>query len=366
MLGPQDKLHNSCQKQSQYVTQRLRQKVKTYGQYLRTDKTQDTQPSRCVGYYPVGRISKIKTQSKGKMKTNTPYLSFKPPTEEQIKRRIERQEIRNLLSRIGTPPRVTNVSYEALKLDHPSDLVEQSEKATQLTCSSSEASVEPKRLVGFDQITQVTWRDLTDWDDDVTTVIEIIVGKITQQSLMELCHEEELYKLKTRYHRLQETQDAREAEENNVMETEMERIQEAMDKLEEQYKKKRNMDELTKRVGANVESGALIREVLPAVLDEIQHYGIHMNELFEEINFAFTRSLTEAFGIELDSTDQDLLMRLIEEEIQRRYDVYTHPETNVRTFPPMKTIIRSPPMSDEFEVQRRRVQFDGELFNENE
>lgn len=38
---------------------------------------------------------------------------------------------------------------------------------------------------------------------------------------------------------------------------------------------------------------------------------------------------------ELSGPEQEILMILIKEEIQNRYDVYTHPETNERQFEPM-------------------------------
>lgn len=65
---------------------------------------------------------------------------------------------------------------------------------------------------------------------------------------------------------------------------------------------------------------------------------------------------------ELSGPEQEILMRLIKEEIQNRYDVYRHPETNERVFRPLVEQDEEEPMEEDYiQILNKRVQISSNI-----
>lgn len=372
VLERQVGIHDACApvnpQRYRYVSPVYRKKYNTYTSILHPPQVQKiSQFSPCVA---VCR-PKNKKLTPGPPRKAPPNRrtcpKHKPLTQTEIRLRVERQTLRDLRTRIRTPPRVTNKNYDKLiKVDPESPTEQRTDKATQITCPPLEVKDETgTKKFGFDRSTQVTSADVVPWDEDITMYVEVISGKITQQCVLELCHEEELHRLRTEYRQLQESQAAREANEAEAVRIETEQSRAFLKVIEQQCERKRIVEDLMRKISAVVTSEALVRDVLPLVLDDLQHYGVHLSEIVEEINNAFTQTLTETIGMELRNTEQEIIMMIIKDEIQRRYDVYTHPETNVRQFEPMQAEVEMEAVEEERKEKKVHISSKVEVMHDS-
>lgn len=300
-LHAKPRIHDSCQPVRpipyHYVSPAFRKKYDNYNSIHHPELQQVSRYSTC-GEAPKICVKQTPVHQTKTLKSNKICRPYKTLTEKQIRLRIERQTLRDMRNRIRSPPRATkdNLKFKKLVKMH-TDLLEDPttlNKTTQLNCPplEFEQPEKPKRI-GFDRSTQVTSAELGNWDDVIANFVEVITGKITQQCMMELCHEEELHELRVHYRRLEEFGEIRKDDERDIKEAENERQRIFSGLLKDQNERKQNQEDLMNRIGAAMAGDAFIRDLLPPVLDQLHQYGVHLDEVVEEINEAFTDALTE-------------------------------------------------------------------------
>lgn len=302
-LHAKPRVHSSCLPVSvvpyHYVSPALRKKYENY-HAIHHPKLQQVIRYPCVGGPGAGY--------RRKGVAGTPFNQAAPSindklcrphktlTEKQIRLRIERQTLRDMRKRIHSPPQATKYRFQELEKFYDDHLEEPTtlNKTTQLNCPSLEfKQPEKPRRIGFDQSTQVTSADFGDWDDEITNFVEVITGKITQQCLMEVSHEEELYQLRVYYRQLDESRQTRIVDERDIQDAESKLQGHLAEMLKEQQERKQRQEDLMNRITATVTGEAFIRDLLPPVLEHLHSYGVHLDEVVEEINDAFTDELTE-------------------------------------------------------------------------
>merc|ERR1712167_287666 len=122
----------------------------------------------------------------------------------------------NLLKKLrsGTPPAVDGRQHATLQtelyLEELADKVEESDAHAQtdafLDRPATPLFVPAK--TGADVATQILPGELFDFDLEVRPILEVLVGKTTEQALMEVCEEEELATLRAQKRRVEQQREA--------------------------------------------------------------------------------------------------------------------------------------------------------------
>lgn len=146
---------------------------------------------------------------------------------------------------------------------------------------------------GVDKETQIGPRDLFDFDFEVTPILEVLVGKTLQVSMLELMEEEELDSI---YKRQQEFEQMRNAELMEVQRLEAEasrRFAEKQRRLKQEKERKRLMEELQEKVAARAFSKSYLADLHESVFTALEETGHFYDPVHKEVADIFMPWLTD-------------------------------------------------------------------------
>ncbi|XP_037079008.1 radial spoke head protein 3 homolog B-like [Pollicipes pollicipes] len=213
---------------------------------------------------------------------------------------------------------------------------------------------------GADVATQIYEGDLFDFDLESAPILEVLVGKTVEQSLLEVMEEEELESLREHQRRFQEQRQAEAAEQQRLGERERRHTEEKDRRMAQRRVALEQEEETGAKVAASALAQSYLADMVPAVFSNLRQKGFFFNGVERDIETAFMPWLRDAVEQELDKvlSGKEVLDDLILDAVRkRREELERRPSLTSRLPPPA-----SPPaQSDDTEARE-----DGEAGEEAE
>ncbi|CAH8608727.1 unnamed protein product [Schistosoma margrebowiei] len=208
-------------------------------------------------------------------------------------------------------------------------LTEQIEEADE-TCQTDDFLDRPPTplyvpaKVGVDVMTQIYEGDLFDFDLEVTPILEVLIGKTIEQSLLEIAEEEELASIRAQQNAFEEIRQADLLEVARLTERER-RIQEEKERRKAQYLTVIEQEkELTTKVAAQAFAKAYLADLQTHVFNNLTETGYFYDPVERDIEEGFLPWLMEQIDEELELWNDACLLLdgMIREVVQERHHEY--------------------------------------------
>lgn len=162
-----------------------------------------------------------------------------------------------------------------LYLEELTDRVEETEIATQtdafLDRPPSPLFIPPK--TGVDATTQIEDGELFDFDQEVKPILEVLIGKTMEQSLMEVMEEEELDRLRDHQREFEELRSAELAEVQRMEEQARRREEEKDKRMAEQRQAVLAQKATAEKIAARAFAQSYLSDLVPSVFTSLNEGG---------------------------------------------------------------------------------------------
>ncbi|CAH8863575.1 unnamed protein product [Trichobilharzia szidati] len=178
--------------------------------------------------------------------------------------------------------------------------------------------------VGMDVMTQIYEGDLFDFDLEVKPILEVLIGKTIEQSLLEIAEEEELASIRAQQNAFEEIRQADLLEVARLAERER-RIQEEKERRKAQFLAVAEQErELAVKVAAQAFAKAYLSDLQPHVFSILSENGYFYDPIERDIEEGFLPWLMEEIDeqLELENDARLLLDGMIREVVQERHHEY--------------------------------------------
>ncbi|XP_014854483.1 PREDICTED: radial spoke head protein 3 homolog isoform X1 [Poecilia mexicana] len=179
---------------------------------------------------------------------------------------------------------------------------------------------------GVDVETQIEEGDLFDFDLEVQPVLEVLVGKTIEQSLLEVMEEEELACLRAQQRVFQELRNNELAEVQRLEEQERRYREEKERRVAQQKEVLKKEQETAEKIAARVFSQQYLAGLLPAVFSSLRRHGYFYDPVEKDISVNFLPWLIAEVNKQLDKryTAREVLDNIIYEVTLKRLEDFKH------------------------------------------
>ena len=157
----------------------------------------------------------------------------------------------------------------------------------------------PKKT-GVDRETQIEEGDLFDFDFEVEPILQVLVGKTLEQSLMEVLEEEELANMRAHQDEFDQIRAAELAEAQRMEEAEKRRAEEKERRLVQERERVQNERTVAKKVAARGFAHRYIGDVVSDVFGHLEGTGFFYDPLVKEIEDDFMPWLMSGVGSSIE------------------------------------------------------------------
>ncbi|XP_057675118.1 radial spoke head protein 3 homolog [Corythoichthys intestinalis] len=140
---------------------------------------------------------------------------------------------------------------------------------------------------GEDVATQILEGELFDFDREVQPVLEVLVGKTIEQSLLEVMEEEELACLRAQQRAFQQLRNAELAEVQRLQEQERRRAEEKECRIGQQKEAVRKEKETAEMIAAQACAQQFLSKLFPAVFASLRRHGYFYDPVERDIEINF-------------------------------------------------------------------------------
>jgi len=140
---------------------------------------------------------------------------------------------------------------------------------------------------GVDAETQIEEGDLFDFDFEVEPILEVLVGKTLEQSLMEVLEEEELANMRAHEDQFDQIRAAELAEAQRMEAAERRRFEEKESRLRQERERLERERVVSEKVAARSFARRYVGDVMTTVFDGLQDNGFFYDPLVREIEEEF-------------------------------------------------------------------------------
>lgn len=232
------------------------------------------------------------------------------------KRKVKSKRTR---SRIKTPRAVDGRMHMEMQTDPYLEEIHVSKKEQALGTQTDPFLDRPStplfvpKLSGKSMATQIEDGDLFDFDREVEPILEVLMGKTIEQSLMEVLEEEEL-KSYTRYKaEFEQKRNVELAQCQRLEEAERRREEEKQRRVEQAEAQKKEEEVLKKRVEAQRIATEFLENIENAVFDELDKMGHFHDPIVKEIETIFVPQLLA--GVEEQVNERRISNMIVDEMI---------------------------------------------------
>ncbi|CAG9840899.1 unnamed protein product [Diabrotica balteata] len=233
--------------------------------------------------------------------------------------------------RLGSPPAVTGRRHERIQTENYLEEIFVNPPVSDVCTQTDlflERPVSPFYVpakTGADVDTQIYPGDLFDFDLEVQPILEVLVGKTVEQSLIEVLEEEEIAALKEQQRKFLQIRAAETAEALRLEEREKRLVKEKerrMAELEEGLKSQKEMEE---RIAAAVLMQGYMANLLPSVLEGLESEGCLVDTVKQDLEDSFMPWLLKEVTVELQEmvSSRDILADIVREVLETRAEIYT-------------------------------------------
>ncbi|KAM9339232.1 radial spoke head protein 3 homolog [Symphorus nematophorus] len=175
---------------------------------------------------------------------------------------------------------------------------------------------------GKDVETQIEEGELFDFDREVQPVLEVLVGKTIEQSLLEVMEEEELACLRAQQRAFEELRNNELAEVRRLQEQERRRSEEKERRLAQQREVLRKERETAEKIAARAYTQQCLADLLPAVFTSLRSHSYFCDPVEKDIETDFFPWLMVEVSNSLEkrNTARQLLDTIIHDVTQKRLE----------------------------------------------
>jgi hypothetical protein len=153
---------------------------------------------------------------------------------------------------------------------------------------------------GVDVETQIYEGDLFDFDTEVEPILEVLVGKTLEQSMMEVMEEEELHNMRAHQEHFEQIRNAELAETQRLEEAEKRRSQEKERRVQQEKERVAREAQVTEKVAARSFTKGFLAELQSSVVNNLQDAGFFYDPLEAEVTNEFMPWLMGEMSSQLD------------------------------------------------------------------
>ena len=153
---------------------------------------------------------------------------------------------------------------------------------------------------GVDVETQIYEGDLFDFDMEVEPILEVLVGKTLEQSMMEVMEEEELANMRAHQEHFEQIRNAELAETQRLEEAEKRRMHEKERRVAQEKERVAREAQVTEKVAARTFTKGFLSELQSSVVSNLTDAGFFYDPLEAEITNDFLPSLMDSMSEHLD------------------------------------------------------------------
>ncbi|XP_028026458.1 radial spoke head protein 3 homolog B isoform X1 [Bombyx mandarina] len=177
---------------------------------------------------------------------------------------------------------------------------------------------------GADASTQIYPGELFDFDLEVQPILEVLIGKTTEQALAEVAQEEELATLREQQRRYCELRDAERAERQRLAAQHLRLHEEKERRVTEAEAAQIAAIEARERTAAAVLVQGYIAELLPSVLAGLRDQGYLVERIERGVDEEFMPWLVKEVSLEIESiiTSRDVITEIVRDVVEARGELY--------------------------------------------
>ncbi|XP_035000041.2 radial spoke head protein 3 homolog B [Hippoglossus stenolepis] len=182
---------------------------------------------------------------------------------------------------------------------------------------------------GEDVATQIEEGELFDFDREVQPVVEVLVGKTIEQSLLEVMEEEELACLKAQQRAFHELRNIHLAEVQHLQEKERRHSEEKERRIAQQKEVLRKERETAEKIAARAYTKQYLADLLPAAFTSLRTHGFFNDPVETDIETNFLPWLMDEVNSNLERryAARQLLDNIIHDVAQKRLEQFKELET---------------------------------------
>ncbi|XP_019940360.2 radial spoke head protein 3 homolog [Paralichthys olivaceus] len=182
---------------------------------------------------------------------------------------------------------------------------------------------------GKDAATQIEEGELFDFDREVQPVLEVLVGKTIEQSLLEVMEEEELAYLKAQQKAFQELRNIELAEVQRLQEQERRHSEEKERRIAQQKAVLEKERETAEKIAARAYTQQYLADLLPAAFTSLRNHGYFYDPVERDIETSFLPWLMNEVNNSLEKrcAARQLLDNIIYDVAQKRLEEFNDLET---------------------------------------
>lgn len=177
---------------------------------------------------------------------------------------------------------------------------------------------------GLDVATQIYDGDLFDFDVEVKPILEVLVGKTVEQSLLEVMEEEELANLRQQQRAFEELRNAELVEQQRLEEQERRHREEKERRMKQQREILRKEKETAEKIAARAFAQSYLADLVPSVFGTLSDNGYFYDPVERDVEQGFLPWLMDQVSVELDQCElgRMVLDGILREVAARRMEVY--------------------------------------------
>jgi len=177
---------------------------------------------------------------------------------------------------------------------------------------------------GMDIATQILEGDLFDFDVEVKPVLEVLVGKVSEQALLEVMEEDELAQYRSRQRAFLELRNAEYVEQQRLEEQERRHKEEKERRMKQQREILRKEKETCDKIAARAFAQSYLADLVPSVFGTLSDNGYFFDPVERDVEQGFLPWLMSA--VEKDLTHKTMsrtvLDSLIRDVVAQRAAAY--------------------------------------------
>lgn len=167
---------------------------------------------------------------------------------------------------------------------------------------------------GMDVATQILDGDLFDFDVEVKPILEVLVGKTVEQSLLEVMEEEELSNLRSQQRAFEELRNAELVEQQRLEEQERRHREEKERRMKQQREILRKERETADKIAARAFAQSYLADLVPSVFGTLSDNGYFFDPVERDVEQGFMPWLMDRVEEQLTKS---MLGRLVVDGILR-------------------------------------------------
>lgn len=184
---------------------------------------------------------------------------------------------------------------------------------------------------GKDTATQILEGELFNFDIEVKPILEVLIGKTVEQSLLEVMEEEELANLRSQQRAFEELRNAEFVEQQRLEEQERRHREEKERRMKQQREVVRKEKETAEKIAARAFAQSYLADLVPTVFGTLSDNGYFYDPVERDIEQGFLPWLMDRVTDQLEKSElgRMVLDGLLRDVVDHRRALFEHLEATM-------------------------------------